>query len=104
MNSAQEEEWQSFPLFQICACIAGYLYRVKVKKVRCFMTTMTISGEGYSTGKSLMYEACMLILYGVTLQCSAPTTIPRLYEMLSTGTPIFGKCCLKLSRVDSEVK
>ena len=91
MNATQDEEYHSFPLFSICSSIAGFLYTVKIKSVRSFLTTMTISGEGYATGKSLMYDACMLALYGEHLQSSAPNSIPRLYEMLSTGTPIYCK-------------
>ena len=61
-----------------------------MKKIKNFVTTMTISGEGFSTGKSLMYEAIMLALYGKRLHSATPTTIPRLYEMLATGVPIYG--------------
>ena len=91
MNDAQDEEYHSFPLFSICSSISGYLYTVKIKSVRSFLTTMTISGEAYSTGKSLMYDVCMLALYGDLLESSAPNSIPRLYEMLSTGIPIYCK-------------
>ena len=52
---------------------------------------MTISGEGYSTGKSLLADACMLALYGSKLDCTAPTTVPKLYDMLGSGRPIYGR-------------
>ena len=89
MNQAQEEEFQSFPLFSILSSIAGYLYPIKIKCVRSFLTTMTISGEAYGTGKSLMYDACQFALYGDILSSAAPNTVPRLYEMLATGIPIY---------------
>lgn len=93
INVAQDEDYHSFPLFSICSSVTGYLYRVRMQKIKNFVTTMTISGEGFSTGKSLMYEAIMLALYGKRLQCATPTTVPRLYEMLAAGVPIYGMCC-----------
>ena len=62
-----------------------------MKRVGNVMTYMTISGEGFSTGKSLCTDIVMTYLYGEKLDCTAPTTIPKLFEMLATGTPIFGK-------------
>ena len=91
MNQAQEEKYHSFPLFSFCSSIAGYLYPVRIKSVRSFSTTMTISGDAYSTGKSLFYEACMHALYGDLIQSVAPNSIPRLYEMLASGTAIYCK-------------
>ena len=91
INQAQEPDNYSFSLFSICNSIAGYLYLPKMKRVGNVMTYLTISGEGFSTGKSLCTDICMITLYGERLDCTAPTTIPKLYEMLASGTPIFGK-------------
>ena len=55
------------------------------------MTYMSLSGDVYSTGKSLIADACMNALYGRKLDCTAPTQVSVLYEMLASGTPIYGK-------------
>ena len=91
MNECQEPEWYSFPLFSICGHLAGFMYPVKQKRVKHFLTLMTISGEGFSTGKSLLCDACMFALYGDKLDCSAPSSVPKLFDMLGSGIPIFGK-------------
>ena len=91
INQAQDPDNYSFSLFTICNSIAAYLYLPKMKRVGNVMTYMTISGEGFSTGKSLCTDICMTALYGEKLDCTAPTTIPKLYEMLASGTPIVGK-------------
>ena len=67
------------------------MYPVKVKRVGHFVTTMTISGEGFSTGKSLMCDSSMLALYGEKLDCCAPNSVPKLFDMLGSGIPIYGK-------------
>ena len=91
INMAQDERFQSFPLFSLCSSLATYLYPIKMKTIKTFVSTMTISGAGYSTGKSLMYEICMLALYGKRLNNTVPNTIPQLYDMLASGIPIYGK-------------
>ena len=57
------------------------------------MSYLTISGEGFSTGKSLMADVCRLALYGNKKECIAPTTVSTLYDMLSKGKAIYGKMC-----------
>ena len=37
-----------------------------------------------------MDDCCMYVLYGEKLECSAPSTIPTLFKMLSSGKPIHG--------------
>ena len=91
MNQAQDSAWYSFPLFSLCGSVAGYLYEEKIKRIDNCMTYLTISGDGFSTGKSLMSDSCMYALYGKKLDCTAPSTVPKLFEMLSSGTPIVGK-------------
>ena len=91
MNKTQESDWHSFPLFSLVGSILGFLYVPRLKTVGNCLTFLTISGEGYSTGKSLITDACMFALYGKKLDCTAPTTVPKLFDMLDSGTPIYGK-------------
>ena len=91
MNLAQDPENYSYPLFIICGGIAAFLYLPKMRRVGNVMVYLTISGDGFSTGKSLMNDAIMQFLYGKKLDCTAPNTVPQLYEMLASGTPIFGE-------------
>ena len=91
LNQTQDSDYFSFPLFSICASISGFLYKMKLKRIGNAITYLTISGEGFSTGKSLMADACMLALYGKKLDCTAPTTVPKLFDMLASGYPIYGK-------------
>ena len=93
MNLCQNPEYYSYPLFQICGGITGFLYLPKLKRIGNVMTYMTISGEGFSTGKSLMADVCRLALYGSKKECNAPTTVSTLYDMLSKGKAIYGKNC-----------
>ena len=97
MNQCQESDWYSYGLFHLCGIIGGFLYKQKLKYVNNCMTYLTISGEGYSTGKSLWSDAGMYALYGRKLDCSAPTTIPSLFEMLTGSTPIHGNSFLFLT-------
>ena len=83
----------------MCASIAGFLYLPKLKRVGNVMTYLTISGDGFSTGKSLMSDANMFALYGKKLDCTAPTTVPKLFDMLASGTPIYGKGHINSSKL-----
>ena len=91
MNKSQDEDFWSLSLFSLCSSIAGFLYPVKMKCVESFSTTMTVSGDGYATGKSLLYDVAMRALYGKRLQCSSPNSLQRCFEMLASGTPIYGR-------------
>ena len=91
LNLSQDSEHHSFGLFMICAAVTGFLYSPKLRMVGSVPSYLIISGDGYSTGKSLMFDACMMMLYGKRLDCTAPTTVPKLFDMLSQGSPIYGK-------------
>ena len=91
MNLCQDKEFQSFPLFKLCGAISGYLYKQKLKKVQNCMSYLTISGDGFSTGKSLMEDCCMYALYGEKVDSNAPSSVPKLFTMLASGRPIYGR-------------
>ena len=50
-----------------------------------------LSGDGYSTGKSLLTDVCTLALYGKKMECTAPPSIPKLYDDLAKGDPIYSE-------------
>ena len=91
LNLSQDSEHHSFGMFMICAAVAGFLYSPKLRRVGSVPSYLIISGDGFSTGKSLMFDACMMMLYGKRLDCTAPTTVPKLFDMLAKGSPIYGK-------------
>ena len=101
MNMCQDAEWQSFPLFKLGAAIAGYLYVPKINRTNNCMTYLTISGEGFSTGKSLMEDVCMFTLYGKKIECSIPASVSKLYDKLSEGKPIYGIYFLTIDATDN---
>ena len=53
--------------------------------------SLFLSGEGFSTGKSLLTDVCTLALYGKKIECTAPPSIPKLYDELAKGDPIYSE-------------
>ena len=72
------------------AHISGQLYTQIINKQAQFSTQMSVSGDVFTTGKSLMQTVGMLMFYGEEQPTTTTMTEATFYDLIEEGN-IYGK-------------
>ena len=71
--------------------LSGQLYKHIIRIQGTFFTQMSVSGQAYSTGKSLLQSVNMLIFHGEPQPTTTSATETTLFETFHEGKNVYGK-------------